>query len=532
MSRKTPKWCPPVETTPQEERILKLCKKRKLYAFFRQYRHLIFDDMVQEEMMEAYSDVGQGSEPKPPAQLALAMLMQAAFRVADHEVPTLTAVDRRWQMVLDCLGRDEPLMGQGTVFDFRMRAMASGLTRLLIEKTVRLARETKGFGAAALRTAFDSSPLAGAGRVEDTFNLIGHAALQVVRTAAQRLGKTPEQVAEAAGIPLAVASSIKAGLDLDWDERDARKRGIETLLGQVDALGRWLRSELNDALNEPPLKQQWETVERLVEQDTEPDPEGGGRRIIEGTTKDRQISVSDPDMRHGRKSRTKRIDGYKRSIALDLDVPGLVCATKVVAANQRDSEAAEALFERIEAQQMNVSELHADRAYPDAEAVQLRQDRGMRVLTKPHPVGNGGHFSKTDFCFDFDQQTVACPGGVVIDFRLDTNLEFPASKCDPCKLRAQCTSARQGQGRRLKVHRREPFQAELRARSKTADGRAERRERVAVEHGLAHIGQTQGTKARFKGLEKNEFDLERHAVVNNCYVLARLWRDEEERLAA
>ena len=37
-----------------------------------------------------------------------------------------------------------------------------------------LAARTGGFGARALREALDSSPLWGAGRVEDTINLMGH----------------------------------------------------------------------------------------------------------------------------------------------------------------------------------------------------------------------------------------------------------------------------------------------------------------------------------------------------------------------
>ena len=158
MARKADMWQPPTEISTKEERILKLCKKRKLYSFFRLYRHQLFDEQVQQKLIEAYSENGVGKDPKPPAQMALAMLMQAAFDVPDHEVPTLTVVDKRWQMLLDCQGRDEPLMSQGAVFDFRMRAMANGLARLLVENTVRLARETKGFGAAKLRVAFDSSP--------------------------------------------------------------------------------------------------------------------------------------------------------------------------------------------------------------------------------------------------------------------------------------------------------------------------------------------------------------------------------------
>jgi IS5 family transposase len=54
----------------------------------------------------------------------------------------------------------------------------------------------------------------------------------------------------------------------------------------------------------------------------------------------------------------------------------------------------------------------------------------------------------------------------------------------------------------------------------TKKGRAARRERVAVEHTLARVSAIQGNRARFRGLAKNQFDLERTAVVNNCFVIA------------
>jgi hypothetical protein len=62
---------------------------------------------------------------------------------------------------------------------------------------------------------------------------------------------------------------------------------------------------------------------------------------------------------------------------------------------------------------------------------------------------------------------------------------------------------------------------ELRQRQSTPDGRARLRERVAVEHTLAHVGQWQGRHARYRGVRKNLFDLRRCAVVHNLHVLAR-----------
>jgi hypothetical protein len=62
----------------------------------------------------------------------------------------------------------------------------------------------------------------------------------------------------------------------------------------------------------------------------------------------------------------------------------------------------------------------------------------------------------------------------------------------------------------------------LRQRQLTASGRAKLRERVAVEHSLAHLGHWQRNRARYVGLRKNLFDLRRTAVVYNLHVWARL----------
>jgi hypothetical protein len=57
--------------------------------------------------------------------------------------------------------------------------------------------------------------------------------------------------------------------------------------------------------------------------------------------------------------------------------------------------------------------------------------------------------------------------------------------------------------------------------SRTPDGRAKLRERVAAEHALAHVGHWPGRRARYTGTRKNLFDLRRIAVVHNLHVIAR-----------
>jgi transposase len=85
---------------------------------------------------------------------------------------------------------------------------------------------------------------------------------------------------------------------------------------------------------------------------------------------------------------------------------------------------------------------------------------------------------------------------------------------------ARCTAS--PAGRSVAIHPDERLLAALRVRQPTVLGRAQLRERVAVEHDLAHSGHWQGRRARYRGTRKNLFDLRRCALVNNLHVLARL----------
>jgi hypothetical protein len=58
-------------------------------------------------------------------------------------------------------------------------------------------------------------------------------------------------------------------------------------------------------------------------------------------------------------------------------------------------------------------------------------------------------------------------------------------------------------------------QHRLRKLAASRKGRERLRERVAIEHRLAHVGRKQGRHARYLGVRKNVFDLRRVAAVVN-----------------
>jgi len=75
-------------------------------------------------------------------RLALATLLQASCHVGDRDAVELTVMDKRWQLVLDCLGAEQPPCSQGTLGNFRMRLMAHNLDKVLLERTVTVAEQT------------------------------------------------------------------------------------------------------------------------------------------------------------------------------------------------------------------------------------------------------------------------------------------------------------------------------------------------------------------------------------------------------
>lgn len=103
--------------------------------------------------------------------------------------------------------------------------------------------------------------------------IIRRAALAVVRSAAERLGEPVQEVAVEAGIPVLTATSVKTGLDIDWDDPNARNVALGSLLKQVQALGSFLQSELSTEFSKAPLKEHWDLVQKLIEQDPDPDPD-------------------------------------------------------------------------------------------------------------------------------------------------------------------------------------------------------------------------------------------------------------------
>lgn len=490
----------------------KLRKASAFYRFLWEVRNDLFDAKFQDELVASYQPRGQ--DPCPPALLAMVMLLQRYDGLSDADAVDAAENDRRWQLVLGTLGGDSAPFGQGTLVRFRVRAISHDFDKRLVDRTVELAKATGGFGWKQLRVALDSSPLHGAGRVEDTWNLIGRAMSKVVHAISLALDVDEESVIASAKLSVLTGDSIKAALDVDWNDEDAQTAALQTLLQQVDALERWVARRAAKEAEVPPLKGPLELLRKLVKQDIEPDPSGTGRRIKDEVAKDRIISVADPEMRHGRKSKTKLFNGYKRHIAI---ADNLILATAVVPANVQEQAPAARLLEAA-ATHGEIEILDIDRGYLPSPAVEALYREGTLVNSRPWAPTNHGRFTKADFRIDVRRRKVTCPNGITVTARAGGKAMFGVEDCSRCKLKPKCTTAPH---RWLSLHPMEGMLVQLRRRNATRTGRAELRARVAVEHRLARIGATQGNKARYFGTRKNELDLNRTAAIVNLHEVAR-----------
>jgi hypothetical protein len=218
-------------------------------------------------------------------------------------------------------------------------------------------------------------------------------------------------------------------------------------------------------------------------------------------------------MRHGRKSRSKAFNGYKRHVATFVDTP-LVLAARALPANQPENEAVPLLLDDI-TRYGDLDEVFIDRGYVSHERIAELHRKKVPVRCRPWPENNNtGLFKKSAFKIDLHRRSVTCPAGQTTRYSaVDGRATFGPNRCGQCALRAQCTTAKLG--RSLVVHPQEAFLRELRKGIATHAGRERLRKRVVVEHRLGRIQRKQGSRARYKGVRMNTFDLRRHAAVAN-----------------
>jgi len=168
-------------------------------------------------------------------------------------------------------------------------------------------------------------------------------------------------------------------------------------------------------------------LDRLVDQDIEVHDDGQAQ-IKRGVAKDRIVSVHDPEMRHGRKSKRTRFDGHKGEIVVDSD-SGVIVDVCVKPGNAHDAEGSLDAIERAEATvrdawedapneatqdapepgETGIAHTLGDCAYGTAANRRAFADAGRALIAKQPALHNGGRFTQDDFIRDEDTGARTCP---------------------------------------------------------------------------------------------------------------------------
>jgi Transposase DDE domain len=523
-------WNPPIALTLEEQNMAaRPRQRRQCFVLLRERRHDRLDADFQHTLAKRESPEPTGNAPLEGGRWALALLVQAYCHVSAREAGERTVMDQRWQMVLDGLGTAPPPCSQGPLGNFRRRLMAHNLDKTLLDRPVTWAEQTGGCGARQRRAALASTPLGGAGRVEDTVHWLGQAWRKAVGLVAQALGTSVAGLLEEGGLTWVGHRRLQAALDLNGGEPRAQEQALRLVREEVDRWPRWREQHQRLPAPPSPLREVREPRVQMGEPAPAPAPAGGpgGRRIKPPGGPDRRLSIEDQAMRHGRKSRAKTCHGFKAPLVLALDRR----VTREVVVRPAH-EPADAVVEwGAAAREQGQGLLPLDLDLGDMARPRLGPwaAPGVDLLARPWPCG-GPCGTKHDFRVALAHGTGTWPGGQTVPMLPGRAAQWPARACDVCPQRAQCTTAPRGPGRTLTRREDEPVPQKLRAKLQTKRGRASLRKRTAVEEAIAHHVAPQGRRARSKGLRKNQCDGRRHAAVSNLQGAASY--EEQRQLAS
>jgi Transposase DDE domain len=122
------------------------------------------------------------------------------------------------------------------------------------------------------------------------------------------------------------------------------------------------------------------------------------------------ISAHDPEMRHGRKTPSRRFTGYKLHGAAATQAP-ILTAIVLSAGNENDGHHGGALIDQ-QPEGRRPKRFIGDTADGNVEARELLEQRHVSVLTPVHSSSpKDGTIPKDQLEIDLENDTVTCPEG-------------------------------------------------------------------------------------------------------------------------
>ena len=434
-----------------------------------------------------------GRPSLPPSIMSGALLLQFHDDVSDQEAAERILYDLRWKVALH-LPLDYAGFDSSSLSRYRTRLIEGGQERYAFDRFVAVGRAA-GFLPDKVTLLHDTTWTKGAGAVQDTYTLIRKGIRKLLKALgyavpAKRQGLSPQ-------VQRLIATYLEQDrkAPIDWADPQQRAAQLKVLVQDAEAALEIASQHADDA----DVRQTGWLLTKILGDDLDTD-EHGEPQIAKGTAPDRIISITDPEMRHGRKSQAHRFDGFKAAVAVDA-ASELILDVADVTASGSDGQHLLPAVQRVEEHLgVTVERVIGDGAYGSGE------NRAACANYPPHPIDliapqarpDDPEVDKSAFQIDLETQRATCPHGQQVSGQATTShgraalkFYFERAVCETCPLFARCVHSKQ-RGRIVTADEYESYRQAARQRQATDEfrtlyrlrPRVERKQAEMVEHGL------------------------------------------------
>ena len=495
-----------------------------IYGRMAAVRDVLFND---DDLAKMYCP-DNGRTSIPPSLMCGVLLLQFHDGVGDEEAVERLQYDLRWKVALG-LPLDYPGFDPSSLVVFRKRLLKYGEERYAFERFLKVAREA-GFLPEKLRQLVDSTSMKGAGGVQDTYTLLRKGIRKLLR--AMGFDVPGKRRGLQTNLGRYLDSDKKAAID--WSDPKARAEQLRVLVRDAEAALDLAVEHADDA----EVRLVGWLLTKILGDDIEIG-EDGEAKLGQGVARDRMISWTDPEMRHGRKSASQRWDGDKVQVA---EEPGteLITEVEVVDASAGDGASLLPMVESVEEHlEVKVEQVVGDTAYGSVDNRVKCAEQGIDLVS---PVSTPGdpEVAKSAFQIDEVAGKATCPQGqtstVFREVKDDAGRKvkqfvFEREVCVACPLFQRCVKSKTS-GRTVTLNYHEDVINEARERQGTDEFKEKYKERPKVERKIAELVRHGLRQARYVGRRKKRLQALWTAALVNLKRLFNLFGGDVQRVRA
>lgn len=442
----------------------------------------------------------------PPSLMSGATLLQFYDDVSDAEAVDRMKFDRRWQVALN-LPLDYPGFDPSCFTYYRNRVIENDQERYAFNRFIAVGREA-GFIPDRVTLLTDTTNVQGAGAVQDTYTLLRKGMRKLLKAAGFHLPGKRQGLAPQTRLLIERYVGQDRKADIDWADPQQRATQLQVLFEDADAVLDLAAEQMDD----DEVRYLGWLLTKILGDDIVVD-EQGQAQIGQGTASGRIISITEPEMRHGRKSKAARFDGFKAVVSTDQSSEMILDIADVTASGS-DGAHLMPTIERTEAgTAVTVERAIGDGAYGSGKNRAACAERDEAIdLVSPLAKPSDPEVHKSAFQIDLEAQTATCPQGHTVigkpgpkqDGRPTWLFTFPRATCEACPLFERCVRSKKT-GRTVRAGPYEAYLQEARARQQTKEFDTDYRLRPAVERKIGELVMRGLRNTRYVGKSKRQF---------------------------